>query len=47
MILVTDTQNIDKSFLDDIYNLVNTGEIPNLFTAEEKSEIAEVRNSSI
>ncbi|XP_063405511.1 dynein axonemal heavy chain 12-like isoform X3 [Mytilus trossulus] len=39
--LVTDTQIKEESFLEDIDNLLNTGEVPNLFPADEKAEIME------
>ncbi|XP_053674809.1 dynein axonemal heavy chain 7 [Anopheles nili] len=39
--LFTDTQVKEEGFLEDINNLLNSGEIPNLFTNEEKSEIIE------
>ncbi|XP_041837982.1 dynein heavy chain 7, axonemal isoform X2 [Melanotaenia boesemani] len=39
--LFTDTQIKKESFLEDIGNLLNTGEVPNLFTVEEKQEICE------
>ncbi|XP_052285538.1 dynein axonemal heavy chain 12-like isoform X2 [Dreissena polymorpha] len=39
--LITDTQIKEESFLEDIDNLLNTGEVPNLFAADEKSEIME------
>ena len=41
--LITDTQIKEESFLEDIDNLLNTGEVPNLFAADEKAEIMEVR----
>jgi dynein heavy chain len=42
--LITDTQIKEESFLEDIDNLLNTGEVPNLFAADEKAEIMEVRS---
>eukprot|EP00105_Crassostrea_gigas_P043640 XP_019927788.1 PREDICTED: dynein heavy chain 12, axonemal isoform X3 [Crassostrea gigas] len=39
--LITDTQIKEESFLEDIDNLLNTGEVPNLFAADEKAEIME------
>ena len=41
--LITDTQIKEESFLEDIDNLLNTGEVPNLFATDEKAEIMEVR----
>ncbi|KAL5022724.1 hypothetical protein ScPMuIL_001879 [Solemya velum] len=40
--LITDTQIKEESFLEDIDSLLNTGEVPNLFAADEKAEIMEV-----
>ncbi|XP_041350374.1 dynein heavy chain 12, axonemal-like isoform X3 [Gigantopelta aegis] len=40
--LITDTQIKEESFLEDIDNLLNTGEVPNLFPADEKAEILEI-----
>eukprot|EP00118_Oscarella_pearsei_P018868 m.196512 g.196512 ORF g.196512 m.196512 type:complete len:4008 (+) comp39530_c1_seq1:67-12090(+) len=37
--LFTDTQIKEESFLEDISNLLNAGEVPNLFALEEKQEI--------
>lgn len=34
--LFSDTQIVKESFLEDINNLLNSGEIPNLFPADEK-----------
>ncbi|XP_021341821.1 dynein heavy chain 12, axonemal-like isoform X1 [Mizuhopecten yessoensis] len=39
--LLTDTQIKEESFLEDIDNLLNTGEVPNLFATDEKAEIME------
>ncbi|XP_046514011.1 dynein axonemal heavy chain 7 [Equus quagga] len=39
--LFTDTQIKRESFLEDVNNLLNAGEIPNLFAVEEKQEICE------
>jgi len=43
--LITDNQIKEESFLEDIDNLLNTGEVPNIFAADEKSEIMEVRQA--
>ncbi len=37
--ILTDTQIISESFLEDINNVLNTGEIPNLFAPEDKDRI--------
>ncbi|XP_078466584.1 dynein axonemal heavy chain 12 [Lampetra planeri] len=39
--LITDTQIKQESFLEDIDNLLNTGEVPNLFAADERQDIME------
>lgn len=39
--LFSDTQIVYESFLEDINNLLNSGEIPNLFPREEKDTILE------
>lgn len=39
--LFSDTQIVFESFLEDINNLLNSGEIPNLFPTEEKNAILE------
>ncbi|XP_017171732.1 dynein axonemal heavy chain 12 isoform X3 [Mus musculus] len=39
--LITDTQIKEESFLEDIDNVLNTGEVPNIFAADEKQEVME------
>ncbi|XP_070559445.1 dynein axonemal heavy chain 12-like isoform X2 [Ptychodera flava] len=39
--LISDTQIKQESFLEDIDNLLNTGEVPNLYAVDEKQEIME------
>lgn len=39
--LFSDTQIVKESFLEDINNLLNSGEIPNLFPTEEKAQICD------
>jgi dynein heavy chain len=36
---MTDTQIIDEAFIENLNNLLNTGEIPNLWAPEDKDEI--------
>jgi len=40
--LFTDSQIKQESFLEDINNLLNTGEVPNLFPPEDKADICEL-----
>eukprot|EP00930_Biecheleria_cincta_P034372 TRINITY_DN23765_c0_g1_i1.p1 TRINITY_DN23765_c0_g1~~TRINITY_DN23765_c0_g1_i1.p1 ORF type:complete len:4302 (-),score=866.21 TRINITY_DN23765_c0_g1_i1:110-13015(-) len=40
--LFSDTQIKDEGFVEDVNNLLNTGEIPNLFPAEERVAICEM-----
>lgn len=45
---MTDTQIINESFIENLNNLLNTGEIPNLMAQEDKDEITNgVRNICI
>ena len=37
--LFTDTQIKQESFLEDISNLLNSGEVPNMFAIDEKNDI--------
>ncbi|VDN08667.1 unnamed protein product [Dibothriocephalus latus] len=39
--LFTDTQVKQESFVEDLNNLLNAGEVPNLFPADEKQDICE------
>lgn len=40
--LFTDSQIKQEGFVEDINNLLNTFEVPNLFPAEDKAEIMEM-----
>lgn len=40
--LITDTQIKEEAFLEDVDSVLNTGEVPNLFAADEKQEVMEV-----
>ena len=37
--LFSDAQIVEESFLEDINNMLNTGEVPNLFAADEMEQI--------
>jgi len=39
--LFADTQIKDESFMEDISMILNTGDVPNLFPADEKAELIE------
>ena len=39
--LFTDTQIKEENFLEDIGNLLNSGEVPNMFAIDEKNEICD------
>ena len=40
--LLTDTQIKMESFLEDVNNILNTGEVPNIFPADEKADATEM-----
>jgi dynein heavy chain, axonemal len=40
--LFSDTQIVTEAFVEDINNLLNTAEVPNLFPNEEKAEVCEM-----
>uniref|UniRef100_A0A670IKF9 Dynein axonemal heavy chain 12 n=1 Tax=Podarcis muralis TaxID=64176 RepID=A0A670IKF9_PODMU len=40
--LITDTQIKEEGFLEDVDSVLNTGEVPNLFAADEKQEVMEL-----
>lgn len=42
--LITDSQIKEDSFLEDIDSLLNSSEVPNLFTPDERVELLEVEN---
>lgn len=37
--LFNDTQIVDESFLEDINNILSSGEVPNLYKADELDEV--------
>lgn len=43
--LFNDTQIKEESFLEDINNILNSGEVPNIYAADEKQEILEMVRS--
>ena len=45
--LISDTQIIKESMVEDICNILNNGEVPNLFPFEEKNKIIEEISSQI
>ena len=38
-LVLTDTQIVKETFLEDINNLLNTGDVPNLFLPEDYDKI--------
>jgi len=47
LFLFGDTEIKDESFLEDINVILNTGEVPNLFAADEKTEILEMMQTVV
>lgn len=43
--LFSDTQIINESFVEDINNMLNSGEVPNIFPNDERVAICEVIGS--
>ena len=40
--LLADSQITDESFLEDVNNLLNTGEVPNLYAMDEQAAVLEL-----
>ena len=45
--LFSDTQVLDESFLEDINNILSSGEVPNLYKAEEFEEVCSITTNLI
>ncbi|XP_028906396.1 dynein heavy chain 12, axonemal isoform X2 [Ornithorhynchus anatinus] len=45
--LITDTQIKEEAFLEDIDSVLNTGEVPNIFAADERQEVMETVRPAI
>ena len=41
--LFSDTQVLDESFLEDINNILSSGEVPNLYKPDEFEEVGDLR----
>ena len=41
MFLFSDNQIKEESFVEDINMILNTGDVPNIFAADEKAEVIE------
>ena len=44
--LFCDSQIKDESFVEDVNMILNTGDVPNLYAADEKAEILEVMQTA-
>lgn len=44
--LFSDTQIVNESFVEDINNMLNSGEVPNIFPNDERVAICEVLRRS-
>ena len=42
--MLSDTQVKDEAFVEDINNILNSGEIPNLYPMDEKMQVMESAN---
>lgn len=47
LFLFSDTEIKDESFVEDINIILNIGEVPNLFAADEKTEILEMMQTAV
>lgn len=45
--LFSDTQIINESFVEDINNMLNSGEVPNIFPNDERVAICEVNYATL
>lgn len=43
MFLFSDSQIKDEAFVEDINNMLNAGEVPNMFPSDEKMQVSPVR----
>jgi dynein heavy chain len=47
LFLLNDTQIKDELFVEDINMILNTGDIPNLYAPDEKTEILELMQTAV